>query len=68
MAWVLERDDFYPPHLEVANLFCHHRKGKSEVGRVITCKVCDMTSNSRTRNGDAKFLRAHRRCWRSRFQ
>lgn len=62
MAWWLQRDDFYPPHLTVANWNCHVRKGVETPGRCVTCLACDAHSNTRTRNGDARFIRAHRRC------
>lgn len=53
---------YYPLHLEVANLICHHWRGERQVGRVVTCLVCNVMSNTRNRNGDAKFIRAHRHC------
>lgn len=52
----------YPPHLEPGNLYCHHWKGEDQVGRHTYCAICDVHSNSRNRNGDARFIRAHRRC------
>lgn len=63
--WSLTRN-FYPPHLEVGNLHTHRRKGREEIGRFVVCLACNVESNTRTRNGDARFIRAHRRCWRSR--
>lgn len=59
---VLRRDDFYPPHLEVGNLFCHHWRGRNEVGRHIVCRVCNVSSNARNRRGDARFILAHKHC------
>lgn len=52
----------YPPHLVPGNLFCHRWHGKVQIGRVTTCQVCGVTSETRNRNGDARFIRAHRRC------
>jgi hypothetical protein len=52
----------YPPHLDVGNLYCHHWKGQSQVGRSVKCLACNVESNTRNRNGDAKFIRQHRRC------
>lgn len=57
-----EAPDCYPPHLEVATLFFHRWKGRKEVGRYVVCLVCNTESNTRTRRGDARFIRAHRRC------
>lgn len=52
----------YPAHLEVANLYAHRWRGEEQVGRHVVCHVCGVESNTRNRNGDARFLRAHRRC------
>lgn len=60
MQWLI--GDFYPPHLIVRNWNCHTRLGVETVGRVVTCLVCDVMSNTRSRGGDARFIRAHRRC------
>jgi hypothetical protein len=54
--------DFYPPHLVVGNFLYYVRKGVKQIGRHIECLACNVTNNSRTRNGDAKFLKQHRRC------
>jgi hypothetical protein len=58
----LTRTSFYPPHLDVGNLYCHRLRGAVQVGRHIVCLVCNESSNSRTRNGDARFILAHKRC------
>lgn len=60
MACIPEKN-FYPAHLEVAVLM-HSRRGRQEPGRHVVCLVCGVDSNTRTRNGDAAFLREHRRC------
>lgn len=52
----------YPPHLQVGNLYFHRWRGQDQLGRHIKCLICNVDSNTRTRNGDAKFIRAHRRC------
>ena len=54
--------DCYPPHLEVWNLCCHNWRGQRQPGRFVRCLVCNVASNTRNRNGDARFIRAHRRC------
>jgi hypothetical protein len=59
---VLTRTDFYPPHLTVGNLYTHVRKGVETVGRHITCRVCNINNNNRSRNGDARFIRLHKHC------
>lgn len=61
MAWEL-KSNIYPAHLEVDNLFSHNWKGRQQVGCFIRCLVCDVESNTRNRNGDAKFVKKHRRC------
>ena len=53
---------YYPAHLEVGNLHCHHWRGEDQVGRHVRCLACNVTSNTRNRNGDARFIRAHRKC------
>jgi hypothetical protein len=52
----------YPPHLTPGNLLCHVWKGTQQIGRSTTCLICGVQSNTRNRNGDARFIRAHRRC------
>lgn len=52
---------FYPPHLEVA-ILCHYWKGQQQIGRYVRCSVCGVDSNTRNRNGDARFIRQHRKC------
>jgi hypothetical protein len=52
----------YPAHLEVVNWNCHTWRGQEQIGRVTTCLICGIQSNTRNRNGDARFIRAHRRC------
>jgi hypothetical protein len=52
----------YPPHLTVVNWSFHTWRGQEQIGRVTACLICDVQSNTRNRNGDAKFIRAHRRC------
>jgi hypothetical protein len=56
------RHNFYPPHLEVGNLYCHVWRGHEQIGRHVECLVCKVTNNTRNRNGDARFIRRHRRC------
>lgn len=53
---------FYPPHLEVVNWNSHCWKGVVQPGRCVTCLACNVHNNTRNRNGDARFIRAHRRC------
>lgn len=62
LRWAPGAPVCYPPHLDVGNLQFHRWKGENQMGRVVTCLVCNITSNTRNRNGDAKFIRAHRRC------
>lgn len=62
MAWTLDTGSFYPAHLVVGNLYCHVWRGEQQVGRHVECLVCGITNNTRNRNGDARFVRAHRRC------
>jgi hypothetical protein len=52
----------YPRHLEPGNLYTHIWKGERQVGRFTRCLACGVESNTRNRNGDARFIRAHRRC------
>lgn len=52
----------YPPHLVPGNLYTHVWRGREQVGRHTACLVCGVSSNTRNRNGDARFIRAHRRC------
>lgn len=56
----------YPPHLVPGNLYTHVWRGREQVGRHTACLVCEVSSNTRNRNGDARFIRAHRRCGFSR--
>jgi hypothetical protein len=58
----LTRTSFYPPHLEAGNLLCHHWRGEDQIGRHLVCHVCNESNNTRNRNGDARFIRRHRRC------
>ena len=52
----------YPPHLKVVNWNGHNWRGTEQIGRIVTCEVCGIRSNTRNRNGDAGFIRQHRRC------
>jgi len=52
----------YPPHLVPGNLYCHHWRGTVQVGRVTTCLVCSIVSETRNRRGDARFIKTHKRC------
>lgn len=52
----------YPAHLEPGNFFHHYWRDEQQVGRHTKCLICNVESNTRNRNGDARFIRAHRRC------
>lgn len=53
---------FYPLHIEAGNFYFHQWKGERQVGRYLKCLVCGITNNTRNRNGDARFIRTHKRC------
>lgn len=58
----------YPPHLVVRNKHAYYPiDGKPQVGRYCACMVCgEINTRTKSRNGDARFIRKHRRCGLSR--